>query len=199
MRLLAHTAYRNGNLRVGGEVIAVPAGELDSDLANAWQALGVEYPRFHRADRLSRLTMLGATPFLQEGGILAGVDKEHIGLVLMTNTGSMDGDTRYNDQLRADGIASPALFVPTLPNIALGELTIQHKLYGAGLCLAMARPQLNALRIAIDVLRAQGMHHFICGWADIFAAHANATFLAIDATDDGLEDINTYQALFDTP
>lgn len=198
MSILGTTSYRDGKFRIGDSRFDATAGDADARLASAWAALAQDYPRFHRADRLSRLVLLSAAPFFDpSGGPLREVDPEHVGMLLLSCTGSMESDARYCKLLRDEGVASPALFVPTLPSIALGELSIRHGLHGSGLCLLMPAPEAAALLSAIGMLRQQGMRWIVCGWADTFADHARAAFVAIDAEAWSDHDINRIQAHFD--
>jgi 3-oxoacyl-(acyl-carrier-protein) synthase len=197
MSILGTTTYRDGAFRHGETRFGATSGDADARLSAAWATLAQDYPRFHRADRLSRLVLLSTAPFFAPGGPLAAVDPERIGMLLCTCTGSMECDARYNALLSADGVASPGLFVPTLPSIALGEFSIRHGLHGSGLCQLMPAPSAAALAPAIGMLRQQGMRWIVCGWADTFADRASAAFAAIDTEAWEIDDINRIQDLFD--
>lgn len=191
------STYRDGAFRFGATRLAAGDGDADARLAAAWAGLGQDYPRFHRADRLSRLVLLSAAPFFAPDGPFAAVDPERIGMLLCSCTGSMESDARYNNLLSAEGVASPALFVPTLPSIALGELSIRHGLHGSGLCLMMPSPSARALAPAIGMMKQQGMRWIVCGWADTFADHARSAFAAMDTETLTDTDLNRLQTLFD--
>ncbi|HQV52129.1 MAG: hypothetical protein IPH21_02100 [Flavobacteriales bacterium] len=180
MKDLAHTSYRNGHFTVNGKLLAEPTSSPDTDLNNAWSALGIELPRFPRMDRSSKLVAICGSSFFIEGGALAGHSKETIGMVIMGKHGSMDTDSKYQAQLDADNHASPGQFVYTLPNIAMGEFSIQHGLYGSGLCLLNNAPDLSQMREAcVILLHDHGMDAIVCGWSDIFADQATATFMVV--------------------
>lgn len=195
--ILASTRYRDGAFHSGGLRFAVEGDDADMKLARAWDKLEQDYPRFHRADRLSRVLLLGAAPFFAPGGALEKADREHIGMLLCTSTGSMESDHRYHELLRTSGTASPALFVPTLPSIALGELSIRHGLHGSGLCLMMPAPSAAAIAPAIGMLRQQGMRWAVCGWTDTFAGRAEAILAAMDMEHAADDLVNELQHLFD--
>lgn len=180
MKGLAHTRYRNGNFYVNGKRLATACGNLDQDLNNAWAALGIELPRFPRMDRSSKLVAIGGSAFFIEGGALAGNSKDTIGMVITGKHGSMDTDQKYQAQLVVDNHASPGMFVYTLPNIAMGEFSIQHGLYGSGLCLLNNALDLAQMLDACEILlHDHGMESVICGWSDIFADQATATFMVV--------------------
>jgi len=197
MSILASTSYRDGAFASADARFASMEGDADQRLAAAWNQLRIDYPRFHRADRLSRLLLLSAAPFFEANGALAACDAETIGMLLCTCTGSMESDARYCALLQAEGVASPALFVPTLPSIALGELSIRHGLHGSGVCLMMPAPSASALAPAIGMLKQQGMRHIVCGWADTFASHARSAFATIVVETWADTHLNQLQSLFD--
>ena len=53
---------------------------------------------------------------------------EDIGVVLANANSSLDTDIKYFETVK--DIASPALFVYTLPNIVIGEICIRHNFKG---------------------------------------------------------------------
>jgi hypothetical protein len=67
-----------------------------------------------------------------------------------------------------------------LPNIAVGEITIRHRLHGPSFSLLNERPDAFTLHAACEtVMRDNGGRPVICGWSDIFAGTASATFLLV--------------------
>ncbi len=53
---------------------------------------------------------------------------DETGIILSNANGSLDVDLKYAKTMQAG--ASPALFVYTLPNIVIGEISIRHKIKG---------------------------------------------------------------------
>ncbi|MBP6641937.1 MAG: hypothetical protein KA186_02535 [Flavobacteriales bacterium] len=197
MRILSTTIYRNGRFSVDGKELARSAGDLDHDLTKAWTAMEVELPRFVRMDRSSKLVSIAAAPFFAADGALSKYPKDRIGMVIMGTHGSMDTDQRYLDQLEAENHASPGLFVYTLPNIAMGELSIQHGLHGSGLCLLSDAPDIPQLHDACDILlHDHDMEAVICGWSNIFAGSAEATFMVVTAGKEGNWDNDELERIF---
>ena len=178
MRIKAHTRYHDGHFIVNDQQLADGTGSADECLSNAWNAVGVDHPRFHRADRLSRLVLLCTEPFFVP--LMDERMKDGTAMVIMGRHGSLDTDERYYDQLRDEGLASPGLFVYTLANIAMGELSIRHGLHGPGLCLLNEEPDVDQLRSACaHMLATPGVQRVVCGWADIFAGRAQGSFLLL--------------------
>ena len=179
LRIAGSARYHQGSFAVNGAVRSTAAGDREACISAAWAAMGATYDRFHRVDAVSKLVLLCTEALLAPLPIDEDLT-ERTGIVLMSRLGSLDTDLRYHSGLVEQNLASPALFVYTLPNIAMGELSIRHGLHGAGHCLIAAGPDTDRLRQVCTMLLAEeGMHRVICGWADIFADEASATFMLV--------------------
>ena len=189
MKLLAHTSYRSGRLQLNGAQVASADGPFDLSFPPLMEAVELDPMRAARADRPAQLALLTIAPFFLKGIIQPEMDKGRIGIIHMSRHGCLDPDMRYHGPLREDGHAGPALFVRTLPNIPMGEITIQFGLHGSGQCLLAERPDVLRLYQNAEILMDHhGMAHVICGWSDIFAEEATATFLLL--SNEGTEGID---------
>ena len=122
----------NDRLRQGSRVNAESAlGMLSAE--DMYSALQCSYPKFFKMDKLCKWAWV-ATEYLLGGKDEAykGIDKNKIAICLTTGHGCIDVDKRYLDGI---AIASPGLFVYTLPNIMLGELCIRHGFKGEQQCM----------------------------------------------------------------
>lgn len=90
----------------------------------------ISYAKYFKMDLSSRLGFL-ASYMLSKNFEIENSDTT--GIVLSTCHGSLAVDKAF-EQSRHE-IPSPALFVYTLPNIALGEICIYHKIKGPQVCL----------------------------------------------------------------
>jgi hypothetical protein len=104
-------------------------GTLAAFMDDAYHSLKADYPKFHKMDNLSKLGFLAAEVLLKERRLTDEYGAEHISLLLSNAHSSLDTDLRYSATMKAP-MASPALFVYTLPNIVAGEICIRHKIKG---------------------------------------------------------------------
>jgi hypothetical protein len=112
----------------GTVIFEGPETNLASFLAGTYQQIGEKYPKFYKMDHLSKLGWL-ATEYLLSGGFnKAQYKAEEIGVILSNANSSLDADVKYLDSVKE--MASPALFVYTLPNIVIGEISIRHNFKG---------------------------------------------------------------------
>lgn len=139
---------------------------LNDFLVSAYHHFGIKYPKFYKMDNLSRLGWLATEILLIDNFDTSEYAPETVGIVLANASSSLDTDIRYYET--AKDIASPALFVYTLPNIVIGEISIRHRFKGE-----------NAFFIS-DVFDAGFMEQYvsnllnnnilqscICGWVEL--------------------------------
>ena len=125
-KILRTCSIAEHTVRVNGQrTLTEPAGPFVDFAEAAYRTLGVEYPKFHKMDNLAKLGFLAAEFLLADTDLLAGTKPERRGIVAANATSSLDADLRYQAQVEQQR-PSPALFVYTLPNIALGEICIRH-------------------------------------------------------------------------
>ncbi|CAA6818929.1 MAG: 3-oxoacyl-[acyl-carrier protein] reductase (EC [uncultured Aureispira sp.] len=100
-------------------------------IKGAYKALELNYPKFHKMDRLCKLAFVAANALLKEGQ-LEGYAPSDIGIVMANSKATLHTDSKYADSIkdRADYFPSPAVFVYTLPNIMVGEICIKYKIKG---------------------------------------------------------------------
>ena len=136
-----------------------------------YKAIQGNYLKFFKMDRLCKWAWVAAECLFPAAESLAGLDKNRIAVVLGTSHGCMDVDKRY---LEGIAMASPALFVYTLPNIMLGELCIRHGFKGEQLCTVSEKFDADEMYFNVSGLLSRGMDTCLCGWVDVFDDHYDA-------------------------
>lgn len=153
-------------------VHVLPDGAEVNEPQDIFRMLQYNYMKFFKMDLLCKWAWLGAETLLtdKKGTLYEGIDKNKIAVVLMTSHGCIDVDKKYLDGMQ--NIASPALFVYTLPNIMLGEISIRHGFKGEQLCLADESFSAEELFFWVnDLLTNRGMEACLCGWVDAYDNH----------------------------
>lgn len=100
---------------------------LSAWLKQAYQHVGMAYPKFHKMDVLSKAVML-AVEWISHSVPITGTNTP---MVFSNYSSSIVSDKRHAEGIfdPDDPVASPATFVYTLPNIAMGEASIRHQLH----------------------------------------------------------------------
>ena len=90
----------------------------------------IKYSKFFKMDNLCKLAFLSAELLLKD--LNKDCDRKKVGVVFSNNAGSLDTDRKHQESIedRNNYYPSPAVFVYTLPNITIGEVSIRHKLQG---------------------------------------------------------------------
>ncbi len=160
---------RNGCLSENDRIILQGNNSSFDDFADeAYRTLGIAYPKFHKMDALSKLGFITSEALLHDIRLheKAGADK--IGLVLSNKSSSLDTDMKYYSMLEK-GIASPAVFVYTLPNILIGEICIRNKIKGESVFFISDYYNINQQVEYIRMLLQTGVVEVcIGGWVELF-------------------------------
>jgi hypothetical protein len=127
LALKTYCRIREKEVYINGELFCQHMGE-EPFLRTVYKEIGLSYPKFFKMDNLSQLGFLGAEMVLIRSELENYADDE-VAVIYSNKSSSLETDHVYFDSLES-GIASPAQFVYTLPNIEVGEICIKHKLYG---------------------------------------------------------------------
>lgn len=167
--ITGHVVIRNYTIIVDGAKIFSGEGMLDDFLQAAYDHARIDYPKFYKMDRLSRLGFLAAELLIGKHVINAYSPSE-VAVVLSNCFASLDSDRKYLEASRK--AASPALFVYTLPNIVAGEICIRHRIKGENAFFVSESFDPELLADYVDVVFASGPAQVcLAGWVDVLEEH----------------------------
>lgn len=153
----------------------------------AYQNFEMNYPKFFKMDSLSKLAFLGAELLLKNE---INTEKENnIALLFANNSSSLDTDVKYQNSISdpENYFPSPAVFVYTLPNICLGEISIRHQLKSENSFFIFENfnPDfmVNYAKVLLDSNKADKV---LCGWVEYYDEEYKA-FLYLVAKEGNLE------------
>jgi hypothetical protein len=134
-------------------------------LRSVYKHIGLTYPKFFKMDELSRLGFIGAEMTLMRSELETYADDD-VAVIFSNRSSSLQTDLQFYETLKS-GIASPALFVYTLPNIEVGEICIRHKLYGENNFLITERFDAEQLLEQCEALFADNAAKAVLiGWTE---------------------------------
>ena len=151
-----------------------------------YQNFEMNYPKFFKMDSLSKLAFLGAELLLKNE---IESTKNNIALVFANNSSSLDTDVKYQKSISdtENYFPSPAVFVYTLPNICLGEISIRHQLKSENsfFIFETFNPTFmaNYAKVLLDSNKADKV---LCGWVEYYDEEYKA-FLYLVAKEGNLE------------
>lgn len=166
--------YKNGQ-----PLFELAGSELSEFLVAAYRHFELQYPKFHKMDNLCKLGWLANEILLQDNFDKEKYKPEDTGIVLSNANASLDTDIRYYETTRT--IASPALFVYTLPNIVIGEISIRHGFKGENAIFIFEDFDPGFLEQYVsNLINNNILQCCICGWVDVADGKYNATLFLIE-------------------
>ena len=153
--------------------------ELAEFLVSIYRHLNGQYPRFFKMDNLSKLGWLANEILLQNSFDKEKYSAEDVGIVLSNANSSLDNDIRYYETTKT--MASPALFVYTLPNIVIGEISIRHHFKGENAFFIFDAFDAEFIEQYVsNLINNNILQCCICGWVDVLDEKYNATLFLIE-------------------
>lgn len=159
---------KNQTIWVNGELIFKDeTDDFQIFIKNAYTFLKTGWPKFFKMDNLSKLAFLTADVLLKEENL--NTSQNDIALIFSNRASSLDTDRKHQNIIdnKTEYFPSPAVFVYTLPNICLGEISIKHKLYSENSFFIFDRFNAEHLYLyANSLLRNKNAQKVLCGWVD---------------------------------
>ncbi len=148
---------KNGQLIFESE----PDLEFLKFLKGIYRDQNLKYPKFFKMDALSKLGYLGVE--LLTGGT---IEDKKTALVFANSASSLQTDEAYAKTM--EEFPSPALFVYTLPNIMLGEISIRHQLKSENIFLVSERfePTLF-IDYCSALIQQEKAENVLCCWVNL--------------------------------
>lgn len=143
IKVAHHINIKPGSIEVDGKSMEIEYKET-SNLKSIYKALNLDYPKFYKMDGMSKLGVL-AVEILKQNITISPDFEDELGLLFYNSESCKESDEKYWSNVQK-GKVNPSLFVYTLPNIVLGEISIKNKWYGESLfCIEENEDQINTL------------------------------------------------------
>lgn len=152
---------------------------LQEFLLSAYQHFAFQYPKFYKMDSLSKLGWLAAEVLLKDSFEATTYKPEDTGIILSNANSSLDTDIKYYET--AKEIASPALFVYTLPNIVIGEISIRHRFKGENAFFISDEFDAGFIEQYVsNLINNNILQSCICGWVDVMGEEFKAVLYLVE-------------------
>ena len=145
-------------------------------IKSAANHLNTNYSKFYKMDALSKLAFIAADILLKENELLNDKN-QNIAIVLSNRASSLDTDRKHLDTIsnKDNYYPSPSIFVYTLPNICIGEISIKHQLHSENSFFVFEQFNAQHLHINADYLiKNNKADKVLCGWVDFEDKNYNA-------------------------
>lgn len=160
-------------------LFGVKNSDISGLLLSIYQHFEFSYPKFYKMDNLSKLGWLTAEILLKDGYEKEKYKAEDTGLVLANANSSLDNDLKYIESV--SDIASPSLFVYTLPNIVIGEICIRNKFKGEHSFFIQENFDTDFMAQQVNYLLNKNiLQACICGWVDVLGQEYKSTLFLVE-------------------
>ncbi|HEY4935348.1 MAG TPA: hypothetical protein VII44_02145 [Puia sp.] len=157
-------------------------GSAGSFLDKTYTHFEIAYPKFHKMDNLCKLGFLAAEILLKKRNHEKKYGESETGLVLSNAHASLDVDLKYAKTIHSG--ASPALFVYTLPNIVIGEISIRHHFKGENAFFVFKHFDGKFMTEYVNGLfENELIRNCICGWVDYLKEDYRALLFLVETDD----------------
>lgn len=151
--------------------------DISTFLKTAFKTLNYQYPKYYKMDNLSKLAVLASEP------ILSKQNTNNIALVFMNKSASLDTDLKHQQSIqnKDEYFPSPAVFVYTLPNICMGEVSIKHKLQTENaFFLSESFDAKLMFNYAEYLMKHKNVDKVLCGWIDVLQSEYQAIMYLVE-------------------
>lgn len=128
-KISKYCTIRNGLVSINGEVVfSQEDSNFNEFIKTVYKHFEINYPKFFKMDSLSKLTFVASELLLRD--TINAEEENNIALLFANRSSSLDTDLKYQDSIQdySNYFPSPAVFVYTLPNICIGEVSIKNNL-----------------------------------------------------------------------
>ena len=161
---------QNNEIILNGETVFKAESTSFSDFSKkAYQDFEMNYPKFFKMDNLSKLAFLGVELLFKKE--IDSTKENNIALVFANKSSSLDTDVKFQNSIsdKDNYYPSPAVFVYTLPNICMGEISIRHQLKSEN-CFFIFEAfnpafMMNYANLLLETKKAEKV---LCGWVEYF-------------------------------
>ncbi|MGJ8664963.1 MAG: 3-oxoacyl-ACP synthase [Patiriisocius sp.] len=169
--ITTYVHFKDGKISLDGELLfSSSETELPEILKDIYKNLDTDYRKFFKMDTLSKAAFLPADVLLKSQNLAS--EENSIAVVLSNNASSLDTDRKHQESIaEADNFyPSPAVFVYTLPNICIGEISIKHRLFSENSFFIFETFNARHLQLyAKQLLNTKKADKVLCGWVNVDA------------------------------
>lgn len=151
------------------------ADSLKAFTIKSFRHFKFKYPKFFKMDEISKLGFLAAEILLSNSA--EQINGKDVGIVLSNSQSTLVTDKTFQNSIadKENFFPSPSVFVYTLPNIMIGEISIRNKFKGENAFFIFDRFNAETICNHINLLNSGGkLTHCLGGWVDQSEANYEA-------------------------
>lgn len=194
INITSYCRIKNNYVEINGTEFPVSSQPTAASfLTEFYKSLGLNYPKFYKMDTQCKLGLLAAEAALKSSGFQERNKPENTGIILANKASSLDTDRIHQQSIQnpSNYLPSPSVFVYTLPNIVIGEISIKYKITGENAFFVHDLFDAQLLYGQNIILLNQGaVTGLISGWVDYDNGCMDALIYLAEKTDDSIKNSN---------
>lgn len=173
----------------------VPSVSTGDFLKSAYRHLNIDYPKFHKMDGLCKAIFIAVELMARESGPY----QRDTALIFSNRSSSHLSDSRHATGIfdTINPVASPSTFVYTLPNIAMGEISIRHQLQSENVFFIFDSylPEF-LVPFTASMLEDGKAGSVLCGWTEITAETCDLLLYHVGISTGPLHNVEQLKRLY---
>lgn len=137
LRVIKHCSIKGSEVKVDGKLVLKTENDpgTSKQFKEIYSFLNIKYPKFYKMDMLAKLAFLASELIIRDENI--EIHEEDTAILLANRNSTENVDKKYNETIQEDNyFPNPGLFVYTLPNVMIGEISIRNNIKGETLFFA---------------------------------------------------------------
>ena len=182
VRSIKSISVFNSQIKVGKRIVfSSKSTEYGVFIREAFKKLGDDNLKFYKMDNLCKLGYVAC------GYLLNNVEfePEEMGIIVMNAVGSLDTDLDHERIIseQGDALASPSVFVYTLPNVVVGEICIRYKIKGENtFFISEGHESEKTMKYIEKAMERANLHYCITGWCELIGSRYRLNFNLLENT-----------------
>ena len=152
---------------------------IESFLKELYYKFEIKYPKFFKMDNLCKIGIIGTELIHRKSKSILN-QKNKIGIILQNRSSSLDSDLKHQEGIDNNDV-SPAVFVYTLPNIVIGEISIKQNWQSEGVFFIDNQIDCELLSQYSNILLKEKRTVInLVGWIDVLKNKSSLKLCLID-------------------
>lgn len=184
--VITYCQIDNNGVSVDGTAVFSFDSEVDltSNLKQYYKSLEIDYSKLYKMDNLSKLGVLGVEAMKSKTPSEFDYEDDRTSVILFNSYSSLDTDAKHQEAVNKKS-PSPAVFVYTLPNIVIGELSIRNKWYGESAFFVSKDIDSHQIWEQITLQKHLGKSDkALIGWIDCFGSAFKCILALVNLQED---------------
>lgn len=170
LRIKTYCHIKNKQINLNGDLVchSDDTKALNDFIRKAYKHFNFRYTKFYKMDDISKLGFIASELSLKEVPH-SEYKNEEIAIVLSNSNSTLVTDTHFQESINdfENFYPSPSVFVYTLPNIMMGEISIRHGFRGENAFYIFEKFNAEFIADYINQLFLSGkLKACIGGWVD---------------------------------